>query len=190
MDPTAPVLYDSSQKRVILPGEPGYAIPPAGTVSIISHGAYVDIGYLNTSYSAAYNYDITLTPNGSTHLGLGHWGHPRSGLGGTVVGPNFTPPIAQVYDTYSFHYECDGVRQSTAPASTGTVIDAATNGFDDNNNGVVDDIVYNGDPTAGENETAPPYPVTLRGIQVKIRTFEPDSRQILEWTVVQDFLPQ
>ena len=45
------------------------------------------------------------------------------------------------------------------PASTGTVIDAATNGFDDNNNGVVDDIVYNGDPTAGENETAPPYPV-------------------------------
>ena len=84
-DPTAPVLYDSSQKRVILPGEPGYAIPPAGTVSIISHGAYVDLGYLNTSYSAAYNYDITLTPNGSTHLGLGHWGHPRSGLGGTVV---------------------------------------------------------------------------------------------------------
>jgi hypothetical protein len=42
----------------------------------------------------------------------------------------------------------------------------------------------------GERETMPPYPVPLRGIQVKIRTFEPDSRQIREVTVVQDFLPR
>jgi KaiC/GvpD/RAD55 family RecA-like ATPase len=47
-----------------------------------------------------------------------------------------------------------------------------------------------GDPTKGENETSPPYPVPLRGIQVKIRVFEPDSRQVREVTVVQDFLPQ
>ena len=38
--------------------------------------------------------------------------------------------------------------------------------------------------------TAPPYPIPLRGIQVKIRTFEPDSRQVHEVTVIQDFLPQ
>ena len=43
---------------------------------------------------------------------------------------------------------------------------------------------------AGENLTAPPYPIPLRGIQVKIRAFEPDSRQVREVTVVQDFLPQ
>ena len=36
----------------------------------------------------------------------------------------------------------------------------------------------------------PPYAVPLRGIQVKIRAFEPDSKQIREVTVVQDFLPQ
>ena len=36
----------------------------------------------------------------------------------------------------------------------------------------------------------PPYPYPLRGIQVKIRAFEPDSKQIREVTVVQDFLPQ
>ena len=34
------------------------------------------------------------------------------------------------------------------------------------------------------------YPVPLRGIQVKIRTFEPDSKQVREVTVIQDFLPQ
>ena len=41
-----------------------------------------------------------------------------------------------------------------------------------------------------EKTKSPPYPAPLRGIQVKIRVFEPDSRQIREVTVVQDFLPQ
>ncbi len=36
----------------------------------------------------------------------------------------------------------------------------------------------------------PPYPVPLRGIQVKIRIFEPDSRLIREVTVIQDFVPR
>jgi hypothetical protein len=57
----------------------------------------------------------------------------------------------------------------------------AVNGFDDSGNGVVD--------SAAELLTAPPYPYPLRGIQVKIRVFEPDSQQVREVTVVQDFLP-
>jgi hypothetical protein len=61
-------------------------------------------------------------------------------------------------------------------------MDTGTNGFDDDNNGVVDD--------PGEMETSAPYPAPLRGIQVKIRVFEPDSRQVREVTVVQDFLPK
>jgi hypothetical protein len=32
-----------------------------------------------------------------------------------------------------------------------------------------------------------PYTAPLKGIQVKIRVFEPDSRQIREITVVEDF---
>jgi hypothetical protein len=39
-----------------------------------------------------------------------------------------------------------------------------------------------------EQITSPPYPVPLRGIQVKIRVIEPDSRQIREVTIEQDFL--
>jgi hypothetical protein len=58
----------------------------------------------------------------------------------------------------------------------------STNGFDDNNTGIVDNM--------GEWITAPPYLVPLRGIQVKIRCFEPESRQVREVTIEQDFLPK
>jgi hypothetical protein len=76
------------------------------------------------------------------------------------------------YDTWSWHYEADG---------------PGVNGIDDTaagqpGHGIVDD------PT--EMVAPPPYPVPLRGIQVKIRVYEPDSRQVREVTLVQDFLPQ
>jgi hypothetical protein len=48
----------------------------------------------------------------------------------------------------------------------------------------------NGVDDPGERETKPPYPCALRSIQVRIRTFEPDSRQIRETTILQDFMPQ
>ena len=179
-DPTAAVLFDSSTNRIVLPGDATYILPPTGTLSISGYGAYVDLGYLNTTYAAAYASDIATSPQGTTHTGLGHFGHPKSYLNATAS------TMAKVYDTYSTHYE----NVTLSPQPTGTTPGQASNGFDDDGDGIVDEIVYNGSPTAGENITAPPYPVPLRGIQVKIRVFEPDSRQILEWTVVQDFLPQ
>ena len=94
-----------------------------------------------------------------------HFGVPGSGL-------------TRVYDTWSLHYEHDGFDQDGDG-----VFDEGTDGFD--NDGVVGIV---DDP--GERETFPPYPVPLRGIQVKIRVFDPDSRQIREMTVVQDFLPK
>jgi len=39
-----------------------------------------------------------------------------------------------------------------------------------------------------EVEGPVPYPVPLKGIQIKIRVYEPDSRQIREVTLTQDFL--
>ena len=58
----------------------------------------------------------------------------------------------------------------------------SNNGFDDGNSGMVD----------GPNDflTSPPYPVPLRGIQIKIRVFEPSSPQIREVTIEHDFLPE
>jgi hypothetical protein len=84
------------------------------------------------------------------------------------------PPV---YDTWSLHYEQNGIDENGDG-----VVDGATNGLDDDNNGIVDD--------SAEADAPPPYPVPLRGIQAKIRVYEPDSRQVREVTVVQDFLPQ
>ncbi len=82
-----------------------------------------------------------------------------------------------VYCTWSTHYESNGVDEDGVAGA-----DQAVNGFDDNGDGIIDDL--------GERETAPFYPVPLRGVQIKIRVFEPDSRSIREVTVVQDFLPK
>ena len=76
------------------------------------------------------------------------------------------------------------VQKVLRPARPGQSVD----GLDDGNGitGVVDDIGCQ----SGENLTRPPYAMPLRGIQVKIRTFEPDSKQVREVTVEQSFLPQ
>ena len=78
---------------------------------------------------------------------------------------------SRVYDTYSTTY----------------FDPRGSNGIDDDGNGVVDD---DGEKSPAGTALLPPYWYPLRGIQVKIRVFEPDSKQIREVTVVQDFLPQ
>ena len=80
-----------------------------------------------------------------------------------------------MYDTWSIHYEHDGIDQ---PPVAGA--DQGANGFDDNNDGVVDD--------PDELEAPPPYSAPLRGIQIKIRVFDPDSQKVREVTVRHDFM--
>lgn len=131
----------------LVPGDPGYTT--AGTA--VAYGAYVDLGY-DTSYSG------TPAP----------W---FSGTGNTSSG------LSRVYDTWSNHYEKNGVNEDGDDLT-----DEGANGFDDDGDGIVDG--------AGEQEAPPPYAVPLRGIQIRIRTFDPDTRQVRDWTIVQDFLPE
>jgi hypothetical protein len=95
--------------------------------------------------------------------GLRSYGDTKASLQGSAS-------TARVYDTFSTSH-------------FGTLwndgIDKDASGYA---NGIVDDDA--------ERANVPPYSVPLRGIQVKIRVFEPDSKQIREVTVVQDFLPQ
>lgn len=155
---------------VLSPGDRNYAatlVPLASGWTVLHYGAYVDLGY-------APGYDYTTIPGAPQPLF-----HD--------VNYDYPPPGPQsglwrVYDTWSFHYEHDGINQFGD-----TKVDTGTDGFDNDlpgqpGYGIVDD--------PGEMETSPPYPVPLRGIQIKIRVFEPDSRQIREVTVVQDFLPK
>jgi hypothetical protein len=158
-DPGAPVRSDGT--TALGPSDLGYQQLAKADAPIVDYGAYVDLGYA-PKYSPPAGAPVPL---------FNHVGDLRSRLQATDAQP------ARVYDTWSFHYEHDGIDQDEDG-----LVDEGTNGFDDDNNGIVDD--------PGELETSAPYPVPLRAIQVKIRAYEPDSRQIREVTVVQEFLPK
>jgi hypothetical protein len=97
-----------------------------------------------------------------------------------------------VYDTWSLHYENDGIQENKIPPIYPA--DAGTNGLDDNGDGVIDDLL--------EYDTLPPYPskmpdpslmpyptYPLRGVRITVRVYEPSSQQIREIVVTQDFPP-
>lgn len=131
----------------------------AGTAAVAS-GAYVDLGHGVTVND--------LLPAVSPHFaGLGD---ARSGLQAAGSSDRRT------YDTWSSHYEANGRDED----GDGTV-DDSLNGLDDDGNGVIDD--------AGERETAPPYGFPLRGIEIRIRCYEPTSRQVRQITVRHTFVP-
>lgn len=122
-------------------------------------GGYVDLGHNVGSNALASG----ITPPFSS------FGMPKSQLVGSAS-------VRRTYCTWSTHYEANGVDDD----SSGTV-DQGTDGLDGNGNSLVDE----GD----EQETSPPYPYPLRGIEVRIRCYEPSSRQIRQMTVRQTFVP-
>ncbi len=87
------------------------------------------------------------------------------------------------YDSGCWSYENEGIYNIDNSGNPPTNVPNAgqfTNGLADKG-GVVDND--------SERLTTPP-PFPLRGIQIKIRCFEPDSRLIREITIEQDFLPK
>jgi hypothetical protein len=118
--------------------------------------------YVNLGYE---NVTASTAPSNVGELYY-HWGDPKSTL-------NATATSAKVYDSWCTIYDY-------APnPSTGV---RANDGFDNNSLGIVDN--------EGERTYAAPYPAPLRGVQIKIRVFEPDSRATKEVTIQQDFLPK
>jgi hypothetical protein len=100
-----------------------------------------------------------------------------------------------VYDTWSFHYENNGVNEDND-----TDVDEGVNGID--NVGQYANPAWPATPPptlpdtrlgpddVGEYETTPPYDKPLRGVQLLIRAYEPDSRAIRQVRVNQHFLPE
>jgi hypothetical protein len=93
--------------------------------------------------------------------------------------PGLTPG-AYVYDTWSTSYQATG---GGNPNNAGLPF----NGMD-NSGGAIG--VVNSPGEADQVAVAPPFSASLRGIQIKIRVFEPDSRSVREVTIVEDFLPK
>jgi hypothetical protein len=200
-DPYARVWPDSlvdPPQAALTPSDPGYRnILATGNPStfnagkLIGLGAYVDLNYYRylppnapkNALNDARNIDNTLTTTSGFPMPY-YADRPAVPLSlkNTPAEPTYlinfgynTYPFGATYDTWAFSYEKDGMDQ----LGTGTY-DRATNGLDDDGANGVDD--------ARERETVPPYPQPLRGIRVRIRIYEPGTRQIRQATVEADFL--
>jgi hypothetical protein len=115
--------------------------------------------------------------------------------------------LPAVWDTWSRHYEYDGINNDGDRYSNNDpIIDEGTDGRDNNNNGYIDeppvamdlsspaDGVIDGTELLnaegnGERDAPPPYDAPLRGIKVTIRVMEQDSRQVREVSTVHEFIP-
>jgi hypothetical protein len=186
-DPGAPIrlLVTATGTSTVKPGDPGY-LPTAPLANL--YGAYVDLGW------ARFDPNYKLSSNAVPVPKFWAYGSSLSGLTGHDLPLNLQSP--RVYDTYSFSYENEGIYRYDPSSGLPTQLPpnqyptglgrwppgSSTNGLDDDNSGVVDDM--------SERITSSPYPVPLRGIQIKIRCYEPDSRQIREITIEHDFLPK
>jgi hypothetical protein len=96
------------------------------------------------------------------------------------VGPSFAAnQAATSYDTWSFHYEHDGIDQD---AFRGASVDQGSNGLDDDAQSGIDD--------PNERETSPPYPVALRGLRATIRMVENDTQQVRQTSISVSFIPE
>jgi hypothetical protein len=176
-DPDAPV--QNAGNVAVIPGDPGFS--SGGTTA--AQGAYIDLGWLGGS-TAKIGSAFPAATGTSALLSAGMC---ITGTGGSLA--NRT--LDRTYDTASLHYEFNGVNEDgdfvdsnlngTKDPGEPDLIDEGTNGQDDNGDGVIDDDV--------ERETSPPYPVPLRGLEVRIRCYEPASRQVRQVTVRHTFVP-
>ncbi len=193
-DPLALVQEDANGFDAVGPGDPGFGAAGATTVGT---GAYVDLNYAGTLGLATTSI-FSSTP--VLRSGLSG----RSGLSSLAPNRPFSQPSGQIsYDTWSTHYEANGINEDAAPTSSvvpllpeemlDPFIDEATDGLDTDEYVNISSATIGrqfGVDDVGERETSPPYPIPLRGIQVRIRLYEPDSRQVRQATVTSDFTPE
>jgi hypothetical protein len=207
-DPGAP-LYGrrdepgvaTSPLTVLQPSDPGWKLAYHQQVGnfrtgfeFMGQGAYVDMGYV-----FPYNASTIPTPLPGKSWTMPWFAEPRglSNVYGELIAPGYG-----VYDTWSFHYENNGVNDDSDEVVDGNwqrddgnavgipSVDEGTNGFDDYGHYPAGTSIALGPDDVGERETVPPYDKPLRGLQVLIRTYEPDSRAIRQVRVNQHFLPE
>jgi len=135
----------------------------SGLWAAASQGCYVDLGWGGGSPTAISD---TFPPSGTSAF-------QSAGMRVSGTSKSATLPLP-TYDTWSRHYEFNGLDDDGDG-----LIDEAVNGADDNGDGVPDNPL--------EYETSPPYPVVLYGIEIRIRCYEPTSRQVRQMTIRHTF---
>jgi prepilin-type N-terminal cleavage/methylation domain-containing protein len=141
----------------VAPGDPGYVV--GGSDSNNAVGAFVD---LNWTGAGPLGFTAALGPQPFAHAGRRV---RNSAAGNTLPYPT--------YDTWTDYYEVNGLDDNGDGS-----IDEGSNGVDDNG--------INGIDEAGEQETQPPYPVLLSAIQIRLRCYEPSSKQVRQMTISQE----
>ncbi|TWT43225.1 type II secretion system protein [Botrimarina hoheduenensis] len=101
------------------------------------------------------------------------------------------------YDTWSQHYEQNGVNEDRDNQTDESIDGFESPGMypvDTNDAGLIADAyalaTALGPDDSGERETRPPYDASLRGVQVRVRVYERDSRQVRESIVRESFVPE
>lgn len=156
-DPTARAQIATGM--TLLPGDPAYnAANAAG-----ARGAYVDLGW---SGNAPGVVAATFPPAGQSAF--------ASGGVQVANAPRQSVLPAATYDTWSLHYEFNGEDDDGDG-----VVDEGTDRIDDNADMLPDN--------PAEYETSPPYPIPLAGIEVRVRCYEPTSRQVRQVTIRHTF---
>lgn len=159
-DPTAPVYIEG--QTAVTQGDPRYFDRLVnGTPA--SSGSFVDLNYAQN----------TTNVNRSWFSGPGDTLSPLQATSGTAVNGGFWRPA--IYDTVSMHYEYDGLDNDNDG-----LFDEGSDGVDNDGVGGVDD--------PGEWEFVPPYNRSPRGVQIKIRVFEPSTNEIREVSIVHYFV--
>ncbi len=159
-------VYDPT---VPLKGDTGAAGTATVALTPADQGWYAVPVAGNTLGVGAYvdlAYDV-----GNANLFFANRPVPRSGFSWL---PGYPTPT---YCTWSLHYEKNGIDEDGDG-----LVDEGTDGIDNDGVNGVDDLQ--------ERETSPPYPVPLRGLRVRIRMIEPDTRQVRQITVTSDFTPE
>jgi prepilin-type N-terminal cleavage/methylation domain-containing protein len=161
-DPLAPIKISGGVG--VIPGDNGFSTNGTAT----ARGAYVDMGW-DPSLTTPISTTATFPPSGQS---------PFQGRGVSISNRNIPLSFSlPTYDTWSSHYETNGQDENGLRG-----VDEGSDGKDSNADGLVDE--------AAEQETAPPYPVRLKALEIRIRCCDPRSRQIKQVTVRHAFVPQ
>jgi hypothetical protein len=175
-------LTDDAQ-GVVQPGDPGWDAAVTNNYPVVGAGAYVDLffsRYAAGTAGASLFSDAPAYPGLPANKSFYVYGNVPPGSPPPNP-PPFFAGLGATYDSWAISYERDGITQLAGRT------DLATNGFDDTD---INGNYVGGVDDPSERETSPPYPVPLRGIQVKVRVNEPTTRQVRQATIGWDFITE
>ena len=167
-DATAPLLFDNSAATLANPSPATGTLQPGdvgfGPALAAGHNSAGQGAYVDLNYN---RYVVPPVPATSPS----RYRAPQT--------THNLPGLINTYCTWAASYERDGVDQDLVGGP-----DQGTNGIDDDLSNGVDD------KGGMEQECRLPYPFPLRGLEVKVRTYEPGTRQVQQGTVSSDFIPE